>query len=439
VNAIAQFNFSNPGARSLGFAGAFVGLADDATAAATNPAGLTILSRPEVSVEGRGWSFSHLFSDRGRLYGTPAGFGQDSLNELVRSTSDSSTSGLSFVSFVYPVSRFAFAVYRREVANFEASTRLEGPFGEGLTDTGTTESRTLPVESQMKLKIADIGITGAARLSDKVSVGATLSIYSFSLDSTSTRFAVSSPFVFSNTAVGGWNGAPDYSSNNTGNIQKQVGDETAISVNLGALLRPTEQLSIGVVYRPGPKFDFATSNEAGQQAAFETKTNRAEYNVPDVFAIGMSIRATDRLTISFEYDRIAYSQLAENSIDIFYDPESTSTSAIENREAASKLFANDANELHLGVEYVFPEIQYPIALRGGIWNDPEHRIQFPRPQGQLPPIGEVTESTLFLPGDDELHYALGGGIVFGSRFQIDVAADFSNRINTVGFSAVVRF
>ena len=45
INAGIQFNFSNPGARSLGFGGAFIGLADDATAAYTNPAGLTNLSK----------------------------------------------------------------------------------------------------------------------------------------------------------------------------------------------------------------------------------------------------------------------------------------------------------------------------------------------------------------------------------------------------------
>ena len=36
-----QFNFGNPGARSLGMGGAFLGLADDASAAEANPAGLT--------------------------------------------------------------------------------------------------------------------------------------------------------------------------------------------------------------------------------------------------------------------------------------------------------------------------------------------------------------------------------------------------------------
>ena len=46
-----QFNFSNPGARSLGMGGAFIARADDATAAEANPAGLTILRRAEVAVD----------------------------------------------------------------------------------------------------------------------------------------------------------------------------------------------------------------------------------------------------------------------------------------------------------------------------------------------------------------------------------------------------
>ena len=56
-----EFSFSNPGARSMGFGGAFVALADDATAAFANPAGLVQLVRPEVSIEGRLWSYSTSF------------------------------------------------------------------------------------------------------------------------------------------------------------------------------------------------------------------------------------------------------------------------------------------------------------------------------------------------------------------------------------------
>ena len=41
INGGIQFDFSLPGARSLGMGGAFVALADDATAGYSNPAGLT--------------------------------------------------------------------------------------------------------------------------------------------------------------------------------------------------------------------------------------------------------------------------------------------------------------------------------------------------------------------------------------------------------------
>ncbi|MGB5658326.1 MAG: UPF0164 family protein [Thermoanaerobaculia bacterium] len=48
-----HFSLANPGARSPGLGGAFTALADDATAALANPAGLDQLAEPEVSVEGR--------------------------------------------------------------------------------------------------------------------------------------------------------------------------------------------------------------------------------------------------------------------------------------------------------------------------------------------------------------------------------------------------
>src|SRR5438034_9398693 len=60
-----QFNFGNPGARSLGMGGAFLGRADDASAAEANPAGLTILRKPEISVEARNYVEQQLFTTTG--------------------------------------------------------------------------------------------------------------------------------------------------------------------------------------------------------------------------------------------------------------------------------------------------------------------------------------------------------------------------------------
>jgi len=48
----ANFNFIGSGARARGMGGAFIGVADDATAISWNPAGLATLERPEASVAG---------------------------------------------------------------------------------------------------------------------------------------------------------------------------------------------------------------------------------------------------------------------------------------------------------------------------------------------------------------------------------------------------
>src|SRR6266849_5827150 len=60
-----QFNFGNPGARSLGMAGAFLGLADDASAAEANPAGLTILRKLEASIEARNYQEQQVLTTSG--------------------------------------------------------------------------------------------------------------------------------------------------------------------------------------------------------------------------------------------------------------------------------------------------------------------------------------------------------------------------------------
>src|ERR1019366_1154494 len=46
-----QWNFSTPGARANGMGRSFIGMADDATAAVTNPAGLMSLTKPQVDAE----------------------------------------------------------------------------------------------------------------------------------------------------------------------------------------------------------------------------------------------------------------------------------------------------------------------------------------------------------------------------------------------------
>jgi len=87
-----QFDFLNPGARSLGLGSAFVAVADDATSAFTNPAGLTLSIRPEISTEIRYRRLDTPYLSGGRLSGTPTGQGLDTVGAPVYGISaDSAT------------------------------------------------------------------------------------------------------------------------------------------------------------------------------------------------------------------------------------------------------------------------------------------------------------------------------------------------------------
>ena len=122
VNAAIQFNFSNPGARSLGMGGAFTARADDATAVFANPAGLLQLGRAEVSLDGRGWRTRNSF-----LRGSADSAASLAERLEVGRTNDT-LAGLSFLSALYPgkSGRWVVGVSGHETANFETSVRSDG-------------------------------------------------------------------------------------------------------------------------------------------------------------------------------------------------------------------------------------------------------------------------------------------------------------------------
>src|SRR5512142_2246617 len=96
-----QFNFGNPGARSLGMGGAFLGLADDASAAEANPAGLTILRKREISLEARNYMEQQTLATTGTF---PDVTREDFSHYSKRAE-------VTFGSFVYPIKNFTFGIY----------------------------------------------------------------------------------------------------------------------------------------------------------------------------------------------------------------------------------------------------------------------------------------------------------------------------------------
>src|SRR5258706_15741457 len=109
-----EFNFGNPGARSLGLGGAFLGLADDASAAEANPAGLTILRKPEFSVEGRNYQEQQVFSTSG----TYPDISRTAFSHY------SQRVDVPFASFVYPIKNFPLGAYYHEPLRNEGAGQV---------------------------------------------------------------------------------------------------------------------------------------------------------------------------------------------------------------------------------------------------------------------------------------------------------------------------
>src|SRR5688572_8382448 len=124
-----QFNFGNPGARALGMGGAFLGLADDASAVEANPAGLTILRKPEVSVEVCNYMESQVLTTSGTF------------PDLHRTAFNhhSERVQIAYASVVYPIRNFTSGAYFHEPLN----NRGEG----AVVPTENDFGQTVPVPS----------------------------------------------------------------------------------------------------------------------------------------------------------------------------------------------------------------------------------------------------------------------------------------------------
>jgi len=413
VNAGIQFNFSTPGARSLGLGGAFLALADDATAAYSNPAGLTALSRPEVSGETRRWGFTNTYTDRGRAAGAPIGNGVDTVAGLRKGEDEESAIGLSFLSAVYPKGRWAVAIYRHELADFDGSFEAQGAFLNGL-------QRLRPTRNSMSLDIENLGLATACHLND-LSLGIGISLYDFRLKSRTQRYYLA--FPPDDPARGGNSGLPLYADTNLEDTQTQSGDDRAVGVNAGVLWQLNDDWRFGAVYRQGPKFKVDAEYSPGPRATgSKTSVRRAaHFDTPDVFGIGAAYLPTEMTTITLDLVRVRYADLTRTFTNIYPTLE----------EEPGHYRVDDADEVHLGVEHFFLSIRgMPFAARIGAWRDPDHKIRYTGDRGDF--------RALFRAGNGHFHSSAGIGLS-GTRFQVDAAFDYSEQVRTASLSTVVRF
>ncbi|HEY7290159.1 MAG TPA: outer membrane protein transport protein [Vicinamibacterales bacterium] len=411
-----QFDFQTPGARSMAMGGAFVGAADDATAAFTNPAGLSSFGTKQFSIEGRFKSVDTPYLAGGRVSGQPTGIGVDTVPNPVFATDTDNHFGAGFIAIVLPVgAHTSVTAYRHELVNVDNEFFSSGVFQRASFFGGVDDrNRDTPLGGTRAIAIANYGASiGHSWKDDRIAIGGGLAFSHFNIESHFARFA------FATDIFGAVN------TNVKSATADQTGDDIGFSPNVGALWRPRENVSLGATYRRGASFTFTQQDRVFAADIDVTRTGK--FKVPDVYGVGFAWTATERLRVLVDYDRVQYSQLKTDFIDF---------QAISSGRP-DRLTIDDGNEVHGGVEFRTSMGGHTVALRGGAWFDPDHTVRY-EPTAANDSIDVLLAATL--PGGPNLmHYTFGGGIALPKRMVLDAAADFSSRTRYATASLLIRF
>lgn len=307
-----EFSFSNPGARSLGFGGAFAALADDATAAYTNPAGLVQLTKPEISLEARLRS-------------------QGSAVSAAAEREANSSAGGSFGAVVVPRGPWSFALYGHQLARFDQTSEFRVLFASffGFPELSAR------VREQVDLDVLLVGGAASRRFGDHFSLGLAVAHTSVSMSSTADLFSSGS----------------ELEQDRLGTASLEI-DRGVWTVQAGALHRISDRWSLGYFLRQGSEVEGPARFEPAPNPPFRVDLpSTARVRVPFVRGLGVAYRSKGgAVTLAAEVDRVDYdSPFAFVSFDLFEEP------------------LRDFFEYHLGGEYAFLRSDPLVALRAGYW------------------------------------------------------------------------
>ncbi len=369
-------NLNGFGARASAMGGAFVGLANDYTAAFFNPAGLTQLKKKTF-----GFTADLIFPS-GNYTLEYSRIGYPLPGNVVEAETVSKAYPAGYAGYFHPVND-------KLVLGISVSTPSGlGAKWEGSDLVGLTGGKAYDWLSF--IGVITVAPAVAYQVTEAVSVGATLNI-NYGI------FSISRHAGMVQAAPGFSVDLGQYEEDSSG---------LGFGATFGILIQPSEKFSLGATLRTPStiKMSGDTTISGVNQLGFSTNSEfDREVTSPMWLAGGIAFKPMENLTFTFDAHYTNWGKLTE--LDTMYvDP---AWQVFMGQSGGDKIKLNWANatQLRFGVEYVLGS----IALRAGYYNDPG-----PAPNDTF---------TILMPNFDWNAFTGGIGYKFNG-ISLNVAAEY---------------
>jgi long-subunit fatty acid transport protein len=368
------------GARAVGMGGAFIAIADDATAASWNPAGLIQLEKPEISIVGAYFNRREDFSS--------------DVHPEISNKGKADDANINYFSATYP-----FQFHRNMVVsiNYQRLYEFERGFDYNYDYSSLGVNLSQDKHFDQDGFVGALGLACAVEITPKLSLGATLNIWTDDLfwDNEWEE-------TFTEHGVGTQGGNPVTIDTR---YTDKYSDFSGVNANFGLLWNMNKYLTLGAVIKTpfdasihhdyrftqtsifGPPVSTTVSNQ-------QSTSEDVELRMPLSYGMGLAWRVSDALSFDLDVYRTHWSDY------VLTDSQGNNFSPIDGRpESTSDV--EDTMQVRIGGEYLFisQKTNMVVPVRAGFFYDPE------------PSHGDVK---------DFYGIAVGSGIAY-KRFIFDVA------------------
>ena len=416
-----QFRFGNPGARSLGFGGAFIALADDATAPVANPAGMTRTSDRSISFE------LNYNRQKNRIPFQGGQILQTNLFEfdfnLQESSAPEDIFQIPYLAMVFSKNNFRYGFFLQQQANLQREYTTDPinicPFADNFYPNCQDGDNpiTYPLSTDiMDIKMLNAGFSMAWLLGSRVSLGVSGFYSDMSYQSDSI---IELPQTLDVVTV----------------TRTARGDDQDFGYIGGLIWQATDSLSVGVTYKSQPEFEYLASLVKTRDVALFPPdfSQEAIFKIPDSVGFGVSIIPIDNLTINMDANRVYYSQVTDDFVDFTIAP----------NDIIITQTMEDITEIHAGFEWIFTQMATPISLRFGYWLNPYHAAVNNVDDNQIleGPIDKPFVRDIFFLQrfeEDDNHFSIGLGWTLARKLQLDFAIETADSGTNATISGIYR-